>query len=417
MYNNEPYDLIGIGIGPFNLGLAAICAESTSLKCLFIEKNHEFNWHPGMLIDRARLQVPYYSDLVTLLNPKSRFSYMSYLHEKKKMFAFAIHDQPFILRKEYNAYCQWVAAQLDSCNFTNKCQEILYNTQDDLFEVHTGETPFRTRQLVIGTGTVPAFPACSKEIDHKMVFHSSNYVFMREELMAKKRLSIIGSGQSAAEIFYDLLSSAQQFDELRWYTRSQRLFPMDYSKFALQMATPAYIEEFFRLSPLKKEEVLRQQDALYKGINNDLLNTIYDELYLLREQQFNCKVEILPACELIGLTETKESIMAEVRNHNQETKFFFKTDAVILATGYQYKVPRFLNPIRELIRWRDDGYYDVQKNYAVDFRDRIFVQNADLYSHGFNSADLTLGPYRNAVILNSILGREQFVIENGKGLY
>ncbi len=34
-------------------------------------------------------------------------------------------------------------------------------------------------------------------------------------------------------------------------------------------------------------------------------------------------------------------------------------------------------------------------------------------AHGFDASDLRLGPYRNAVILNSILGREYFSIEKG----
>ena len=63
------YDIIGIGIGPFNLGLAALSAEIPELECLFIEKNDQFNWHPGMMLPSAKMQVPFYADLVTLANP------------------------------------------------------------------------------------------------------------------------------------------------------------------------------------------------------------------------------------------------------------------------------------------------------------------------------------------------------------
>jgi lysine N6-hydroxylase len=56
-------------------------------------------------------------------------------------------------------------------------------------------------------------------------------------------------------------------------------------------------------------------------------------------------------------------------------------------------------------------FYALNRNHFIDNRSSIFVQNADLHSHGFNSADLGMGPYRNATILNLILGREHFKLE------
>ena len=97
----------------------------------------------------------------------------------------------------------------------------------------------------------------------------------------------------------------------------------------------------------------------------------------------------------------------------QEQSFQHLADTVILATGYKYKIPSFLEPVKELVQWTEDGLYDVQHNYSID-KDgkRIFVQNAELHTHGFNSADLGMGPYRNAIIINSILGYECYEVEN-----
>src|SRR5579885_2954580 len=72
----RPYDIIGIGIGPFNLGLAALCDSIKELRCLFFEQNSGFNWHPGLLLPNVRMQVPYYADLVTVADPGSKFTYM-----------------------------------------------------------------------------------------------------------------------------------------------------------------------------------------------------------------------------------------------------------------------------------------------------------------------------------------------------
>jgi len=64
-----------------------------------------------------------------------------------------------------------------------------------------------------------------------------------------------------------------------------------------------------------------------------------------------------------------------------------------------------------MIQWNESGNYDLNKNYSVDANDSIFVQNADLQSHGFNSTELGMGPLRNASILNTILEKEQFTFE------
>ncbi len=82
-----------------------------------------------------------------------------------------------------------------------------------------------------------------------------------------------------------------------------------------------------------------------------------------------------------------------------------------MATGYEYIKPSFLNPVKELINLDENADYAVRKNYSIDSNNSIFVQNAELHSHGFNAADLGMGPYRNAVIINSILGYEHFTLE------
>jgi lysine N6-hydroxylase len=100
--------------------------------------------------------------------------------------------------------------------------------------------------------------------------------------------------------------------------------------------------------------------------------------------------------------------------HNEKQQLFnIDTSAVILATGYKYEQPSFLEPIKEFFTLNEDGKYQVNKNYSIDkIGTEVFVQNAELHTHGFNSADLGMGAYRNSVILNSILGYEEFSVES-----
>jgi hypothetical protein len=45
-HTDDIYDFIGVGIGPFNLGLACLAQPISELRGLFLEQKSEFNWHP-----------------------------------------------------------------------------------------------------------------------------------------------------------------------------------------------------------------------------------------------------------------------------------------------------------------------------------------------------------------------------------
>jgi siderophore synthetase component len=63
----DAHDVVGIGLGPFNLGLAAMLDGAESdVDAAFLERDAEFTWHEGMLLEGATLEVPFLADLVTL---------------------------------------------------------------------------------------------------------------------------------------------------------------------------------------------------------------------------------------------------------------------------------------------------------------------------------------------------------------
>jgi lysine N6-hydroxylase len=412
------YDIIGIGIGPFNLGLAALTADISELTSIFFDGTPSFNWHPGLLLPTARLQVPYYADLVTLVNPQSRFSYMAFLHAKKRMFRFAIQENPFPLRREYNEYSRWVAAQLPCLRFGYTCTRVYWHEPDQCYavqltdgkgEIHT----FHGKHLVIGTGTTPYIPACAQTIEHPFVFHASQYAFKKKSLENKEHVTLVGSGQSAAEVFQDLLTHGHPKSELAWFTRSPRFFPMEVTKLTLEMTSPDYIDYFYGLPVDEKQKLLRQQDSLYKGINAGLIGEIYDALYGQSLEQGTIPHRLATNSELIKIRVRSNELQLDFWETVQQKEFSHTTEALILATGYHYVIPKFLQPIQHRIQWTQEGQYAVNRNYSVDAGQSIFVQNAELHTHGFNTPDLGMGPYRNAVILNRVLGYDHFILEKG----
>lgn len=418
MKNSIIYDVAGIGIGPFNLGLAALLEPIKELKSIFFEKNHSFEWHPGMMIEGTTLQVPFYADLVTLADPSSRFSIFSFLKFKNRLIRFSIYDHNFISRKLFNEYCNWVASKLDNLYFNHPVSCITYNQQKRCYEVHVsngnGYTIIYARHIVSGIGTEPYLPLLTHKLTGKYLFHSSSFLCHKESLLEKDSVVIIGSGQSAAEIFYDLLQSlpAHSPKQLSWITRSKRFFPMDYSKLSLEMTSPDYISYFYHLPEHKKADVLYSQDMLYKGINFSLLSRIYDRLYELSEEMGEVPVKLLTNMELQNITQEKERYLLDFFQVEQEKCYRQAADAVIFATGYQSTPCKFYEPVKERIRWKANGELDINFNYSIDVNgDEIFVQNAELLTHGFNAPDLGMGPHRNAIIINSILGYEYYVTE------
>lgn len=411
------YDFIGIGIGPFNLGLAALAHNVEGLNCLFFDKNEKFEWHPGMMLDNATLQVPFMADLVTMADPSSPFSFLNYLKKNNRIYKFYIRESFYILRQEYNNYCQWALAQLPSCRFGKNVSEIEHIPDADIYRVKvvdniSGEEElFYTQRLVFATGTQPYMPPFIDK--HPSIIHSSAYLGFKVELLKKNSVTLVGSGQSAAEIFMDLLQSRPADMQLNWFTRSDRFFPMEYSKLTLELTSPEYVDHFYGLPASMKEKVLSKQNMLYKGINYDLINEIYDQLYQQSVSQDELKVNIGLCSELTGMsTDSVGNIVLNFTHIQQETSFEHVSDAVVLATGYKYKLPGFIRNIKDRISWDEKGRFEVQRNYAIDSKgNELFVQNAELHTHGFVTPDLGMGAYRNSVILNSILGYEHYPVE------
>jgi lysine N6-hydroxylase len=82
------HDVIGVGIGPFNLGLAALLAPLDDVDAVHFEAKPAFSWHAGLMVEGTTLQVPFLADLVTLADPTSRYSFLNYLHHHDRLYRF-----------------------------------------------------------------------------------------------------------------------------------------------------------------------------------------------------------------------------------------------------------------------------------------------------------------------------------------
>lgn len=417
----EHFDVIAVGAGPFNLGFAALTDPLPELNVAVLEASESFIWHPGMMLDGAHLQVPFMADLVTLADPTNRFSFLNYLKEQGRIYPFYIRENFYALRNEYSNYLAWASRLLPNVRFGHRVLSAEYAGGAYQLSVLTdqGVTHFSADKLVLGTGSQPFLPPVIDDEAQATgrVVHSSSYMFHRDTILAPRPQAtrpqvtcVLGSGQSAAEIFLDLLRSLPEEDHLIWATRSERYFPLEYTKLTLEMTSPEYIDHFHSL-PMDKRDVLSaEQKGLYKGINADLIDEIYEELYQ-RSVRGAANVHLRTGCTATSISAENDTFAVSLRHERTEENLEFLTDSLVLATGYKCGTPDFLSGINQRIDYLDDGRFSVDREYSIGRFQDIFVQNAELHTHGFTAPDLGMGAYRNSVIINRIAGREVYPVE------
>ncbi|QNE77165.1 SidA/IucD/PvdA family monooxygenase [Streptomyces finlayi] len=409
----DPHDFIGIGLGPFNLGLACLTEPIDELNGVFLESKPDFEWHAGMFLEGAHLQTPFMSDLVTMADPTSPYSFLNYLKERGRLYAFYIRENFYPLRTEYNDYCRWAAAKLSSIRFNQTVRSVTYEESDALYTVRTADGVFRARHLVLGTGTPPYIPEACQGLGGDLL-HNSRYLEGKAALQAKESITLVGSGQSAAEIYYDLLSEIDVHGyRLNWVTRSPRFFPLEYTKLTLEMTSPEYVDYFHALPEDARYRLESSQKGLFKGIDGELIDSIFDLLYQKNlPGPVPTRLLTNSALNSASYDEVSGTYTLGLRQEEQGEDYSLTTHGLILATGYRYTPPAFLEPITDRLRHDSRGRFDVARNYSIDSTGRgVFLQNAGTHTHSITSPDLGMGAYRNAYIIGELLGREHYPVE------
>lgn len=410
------FDVIGVGLGPFNLGLAALLEPVTDVRAAFFEAEPGFAWHPGLMLPGATLQVPFLADLVTLADPTSRYSLLSYLHTRERLYRFYFYEHFHVPRREFDAYARWVAESLPCCRFGRRVESVSPTRDGWAVVVRDPDGTARrhhARHVVFGVGSSPAVPALAREHLGQDLFHAADYLAYREKAVTAGAVTVVGSGQSAGEIVADLLAAGLPAGmRLDWFTRSSGFFPMEYSKLGLEHFTPEYVSHFRGLPQPSRDRIRAGQDLLYKGLSAETSARIYDLLYEATIDRDDPPVTYVAGCGLVGIEPSPrpgQRWRLTWEHHDDGRRFVRETDVVVLATGYE---PAPL-PIGPGVIARDDlGRPDVAADYRLRLAggdaSTLFVQNAELHSHGVGAPDLGLGAYRNSVIVNAVTGRDVY---------
>ena len=320
-------------------------------------------------------------------------------------------------RREYDHYCRWVAGRLASCRFGSRVAAVRWLDGPRLFEldvvaVDGGRAErVRGRHLVLGVGAAPHVPAALAPALGKDVLHASGFLDHLDHLRRGDAIVVVGSGQSGAEVFLELLRSQPQSGyRLDWLTRSAGFFPMEYSKLGLEHFTPDYTNYFHSLSQPTRDRLVPTQGPLYKGIDAETVAAVYDLLYERTVGGDAPPVRLLAHTDVRAIEPAGDRWRVDCHQWEQAAGFRLDADRVVLATGYRSSPPACIAELRRRIRWDAARRYRVGPDYRVEtdkgVTGSLFVQNAELHTHGVGAPDLGLGAHRAATIVNALVGRQ-----------
>ncbi|KAF9564588.1 hypothetical protein CPC08DRAFT_705130 [Agrocybe pediades] len=392
-------DLLGLGFGPANIAVAAALTEhwaenkdnaDPARKVLFIEKHSHFRWHPGMLLPDARMQISFMKDLATLRNPRSRYTFISYLHSQGRLVSFINRGSTIPTRKEYSDYLSWAAAEVQANGV-----DVLYGHEIiDIRKAHedtvavqyrnlaTGEeTVVRAKNIIISPGGSPRIPAfLAPVIQHPHIIHSSQYatsisqIFQKFDGIARPlRVAVIGSGQSAAEVTMDLRERLSKIPSdgrhiVEMIIRKGSLKPSDDSPFANEIFDPAATDSWYSLTSRNMRSMKlaeykltnygvvnpRTIDALYEIIYDQRLDTAVAQRQGKGAPQTEAWIEIKPYTEIVSVkthdtpAAAADLLLSPDNTPPRVSPFVVKTqsiidraeaeeqyDAIVYATGYE----------------------------------------------------------------------------------
>ncbi|MEY9933103.1 L-ornithine N5-oxygenase [Catenulispora sp. GP43] len=418
---DDVYDLVGIGFGPSNLAVAIAAQENEpALRTVFFDRKPSFSWHSGLLFGAAEMQVSFTKDLITQCNPRSRFSFLNYLFEKRRLDKFINLRTFYPSRNEFNGYYAWAAEQFDKD--VSWGTEVLAVSAEpgpgdrvellrvDVRDVHTGQVDHvLTRNLCIAPGGTPRLPEGVQA--GPRVFHASQTLQNLEALEAAsssvpRHFNIVGAGQTAADVFMHLRRAYPEA-AITTNIRGFALRPEDDTHFVNEFFLPETTDWFYTRDPDFRTGVLAEYGlAAHTGVSFDLLPTIYREYY---EDQVGARdaLRLHRFTELTAAEDRGDHAVADYRNVEDGTPLRVTSDAVILATGYRYPMPiPALAGVADRLLMEAPDRYRIGRDYAVaadqDFLPRIYLQGFAEATHGFSEVLLSLMPFRAAEIIRSV---------------
>lgn len=405
---NNDFECVGVGCGPSNLSLASLLHGHAQIRSIFFERRPTFSWHEGMMLPNAGLQVSLFKDLVTLADPTSPFSFVSYLHRHGRLYQFLNARFGQIARQEFGDYLKWAAHANENIRFGESVIGVDFDGRD--FLVETSKRTIRADNVVMGVGIAPHVPEFARRLlDPISQFHINDFARQPRDF-GGQRVVVVGGGQSGAEAVLELLrrEGAAAPREVRWISRRDNFQPLDDSPFANDLFTPSHADYFFERSAAFREDFLHRHLLTSDGVSEQTLRDIYQRIYLMRHvEHAPVAVRLLPAREVREVWRDGAGWMlmhAHAASAGRETSL---ADVIIWATGFRPAPAPLLHRLSGRLQ-QADGEIRIDRQYAAVWdgpADRnLFILNAARRQRGLADPNLSLTAWRSQQVVSRLAG-------------
>jgi len=378
---------------------------------LFVDKKESFGWHDGQQMANTTIQVSMLKDLVSLSEPTSDYSFLSYLHESGRLYHYLNAQFDAVPRQEFRNYMEWACRRNTNIVFGQEVRSVEYS---EVFHVRLEDSTVTADNIVIGVGVQPRVPPQAMPFLGNRQFHVSEFIG-KADRVGGLRVGVVGGGQSGAEAFLDLISrnGSEMPRRVVWISRRPNYFPLDDSPFTNDYYMPGYSDYFAGLDPVTRKELNARNILTSDGISDATLRSIYQRIYMHRFINGDSDlVALYPSRQVTQVTQVTRApgeAWHLTLAHNDDPSVMESTelDVVIWATGFGPAPMDFLDPIRGRLD-REGDEFKIDNSFAVLWdgpSDRsIFVQNAARGQRGLADPNLSLNAWRSQRILDRLRG-------------
>ncbi len=408
------YDVVGIGFGPSNISFAIAAEEMTPhLSTQFFEMQDRFSWHGNMLFANATMQISFLKDLVTFRNPRSSFSFLSYVHSKGRIADFANLSQFCPSREEFSDYLAWCAMRFDNRvrygSSGVRIAQLSVHTPGFAISTESATGTFTTtaRSLVFAGGLQPSFPTgCTPG---RRVLHCSAMLnrFADVPRDAAFSVAVVGGGQSAAEVVEHLYDNYPN-SRITAVVSAFGYLPADDSPFVNQIFDPDWVGPFYGAPEDVKDEMLsRHATTNYAAVDINLIRELFKKSYRDKLSGAN-RLCFRRMTRLLHASENGTKVSVALHDKLTDSTIEMSVDYLVCATGYAPKdIGALLSPDLAGRVLRDSkGRPTFSRTYRLGFDDPqigpVYCLGMSQHSHGLTSTLLSNMAVRSGEVLEDL---------------
>ena len=408
-------DVVGVGFGPSNLGLAIAIEEhnhdrgaNPAISAEFIESKPEFGWHTGMLIPGTTMQISFLKDLVSQRNVRSRYTFLSYLTERGRLNDFINHQTFFPTRLEFHDYLEWAAGRVDATVHYGT-RAVAVRDEGDWLAIdveHDGVlSTLRARTVVLAGGLQAQLPLGISETARQFHNHQLLTKIPKVPSTSNNRFVVVGAGQSAAEVT-DYLHVTYPDAEVHGVFAKYGYSPADDSPYANRVFDPAAVDDFYTAAPTVRQRLIDYHRATnYSCVDLPLIEELYAREYAERVAGKR-RLFFRGASSVQSTVEDDNGVRVTIEHHPTRSVEVLDCDAVVYATGFvPMPLPDMLGELFDVGEFgadRPELTRDYRLRTSRDISGAIYLQGGTEHTHGLSSSLLSNVAVRSGEIVESI---------------